>query len=84
MISAFRVGLAASERGLCDIDRVYFRATRSRVKNCEDLTGENKALMWDFQSDLKSVQFRPAKTSQFFDTRFTYSELYSIDITLKS
>ena len=82
MISAFRVGLAASERGLCDIDRVYFRATQSRVKKLEDLTGENKAIMWDF--DFKAVCFCPAKTSQFFDTRFTYSELYSIDITLKS
>ena len=31
MISVFRMGLAASERGLCDIDRV-FRVAKSRVK----------------------------------------------------
>ena len=33
MFSAFRVGPAASGRGLCDIDRVLFRVSKSRVKN---------------------------------------------------
>ena len=33
MRTAFRMGPAASGRGLCDIDRVLFRVTKSRVKN---------------------------------------------------
>ena len=32
MFSAFRKGPAASERGLCDIERVLFRVTKSRVR----------------------------------------------------
>ena len=32
MTLAFRMGPAASGRGLCDIDRVLFRVTKSRVK----------------------------------------------------
>jgi len=37
MISAFRMGSAASGRGLCDIDRVLFKVTKSRVKKWEVL-----------------------------------------------
>ena len=32
MFSAFRMGSAASGRGLCDIDSVLFRVTQSCVK----------------------------------------------------
>ena len=32
MISAFRMGTAASGRGLCDIDRAFFEVVKSRVK----------------------------------------------------
>ena len=42
MISEFRMGPAASGRGLCDIDRVQFRGTLSRVKKLEVLTGLKK------------------------------------------
>ena len=31
MFSAPRIGPAASGRGLCDIDRVLFKVTKSRV-----------------------------------------------------
>ena len=31
MFSAFRMGPAPSERGLCDIDRVLFRVTLNQV-----------------------------------------------------
>ena len=37
MFSAFRMDPAASERGLCDIDRVLFRVTKSRAKKWEVL-----------------------------------------------
>ena len=37
MFSAFRIGPAASGHGLCDIDRVLFRVTKSRVKNWQVL-----------------------------------------------
>ena len=37
MVSAFSMCPAASGRGLCDIDRVLFRGTKSRVKNWEGL-----------------------------------------------
>ena len=37
MISTFRMGPTESERGLCDIDRVLFRVTKSRVKKWEVL-----------------------------------------------
>ena len=37
MLSAFRMGPAAKGRGLCDIDRVLFGLTKSRVKKCEVL-----------------------------------------------
>ena len=40
---------------------------------------ENMPLILVF--DLKSVLFRAVRTSQFFDTWFSNSELYSIDIT---
>ena len=32
MFSAFRLGPMLSGRGLCDIDRILFRVTKSRVK----------------------------------------------------
>ena len=34
-ILAFRLGLAASGRGLCDIDRVLFRVTKLRLRKLE-------------------------------------------------
>ena len=37
MILAFRMGPAASGRGLCDIDGVLFRVAQSRVKKWEVL-----------------------------------------------
>ena len=32
MFPAFRMGPAASGRGLCDIDRILFRVTKLRVR----------------------------------------------------
>ena len=32
MFPAFRMGPEASGRGLCDIDRILFRVTKSRVR----------------------------------------------------
>ena len=52
-----RMGPAASGRGLCDIDRVFFRVAKSRVQNWEVHAREN----W-------SVYTRRAMTSEFFDT----------------
>ena len=37
MFSAFCMGLAASEHGLGDVDRVSFRGTKSRVEKWEFL-----------------------------------------------
>ena len=37
MYSAYRIGPAASGRGLCDIDTVLLRVTKSRIKKLEVL-----------------------------------------------
>ena len=35
MILVFRMGPAANGRGLCDIDRVFFKVAQLRAKNVE-------------------------------------------------
>ena len=59
-----RQPLPASGRGLCDIDRVWFRVTKSRVKNSKFLWNGNRPIIF---FSLKSVQLRPTEL-KFIDT----------------
>ena len=48
-VSAFRVGPAASGRGLCDIGRVLFRVAKSRVKKLgSPCATKNIPITWVF------------------------------------
>ena len=49
MILAFGAWPAASGRGLCYIDRVYFRVSQSRVKKWEVLA---RHTIWGFPIEL--------------------------------
>ena len=66
MFSVFRMGPGASGRGLCDIDIVLFRITKSCVlKNEKSLQDENVPILIQREKSELSVYFRRARTSQF-------------------
>ena len=55
MFSAFLLGPAASRRGLCDIDRVLFRVSKSRVRK---LGSPSTTKIYQLQLKLKEVNYR--------------------------
>ena len=66
----------ASGQGLCAIDRLEFKVTKSSVKS----TGNPHSAKLDlFQNRKLSVEFRCMRISGTFDTSFSNFELYTID-----
>ena len=67
MLSASRMGSTGSGRGLCDIDRVIFRVTKSRVKNEKSWHDENIPIIIQIEKAKLSVYFCRVRISQFSD-----------------
>ena len=61
MVSAFRMGPAASRSGLCDMDSVLFRVTQSRVKKLGSPGTKNKPIRIQIERTKSSVYFRPSR-----------------------
>ena len=72
MFSVFPMGSAASGRGLCDIDRVFFRVSKSRFKKLGSPSTTKiymyVPIMIQTKKPKSLVYFRRARTSQFFET----------------
>ena len=68
MFSAIRMGPAVSGRRLCDIDRVFSRVTKSRIKRLGSRGRRKYTDYIEIEKAKLSVYFRRAKTSQLLDT----------------
>ena len=77
MLSAFRMGPAASERGFCDIDRVYIQSYEIMCRKI--LTRQKYIDKLAFSIWIISDVFSPCQDFPFFDTWFRISEYNSID-----
>ena len=80
MIAAFRVRPTVSGRGLCDINRLLIIFAESVVKKMES-PDKVIPIAMKIEEPRISAYFIRAGSSQFFDTQFSNSQYYSIDIT---
>ena len=67
MFSVFRMGPAASGRGLCDIDSVIQSYLFTFRKIEKSWHGENIPIIIKIENAHLSVYFSSCQTSQFFD-----------------
>ena len=64
-VSAFRMGPAASERSQCDIDRVLFGVTKSRVRK---LGSSYMTKILIIKPKTQSYRYISVRDNLFFDT----------------